>query len=90
MGVGWGVRLCSVCEEAVRRARTAAARRAVPWDEVEGGAENVGGRCPGGEVWGRGVGEVWGRGVSEAEVCRGPAAGCKGAAECEALQGRWR
>ena len=82
MGVGWGVRLCSVCEEAVRRARTAAARRAVPWDEVEGGAENVGGRCPGGEVWGRGV--------SEAEVCRGPAAGCKGAAECEALQGRWR
>eukprot|EP00964_Phaeocystis_antarctica_P109568 scaffold74014_cov43-Phaeocystis_antarctica.AAC.1 len=63
------VELLGVCEEAVRRARTAAARRAVSWDEVEGGARNVGGRCPGGEVWGRGVGEVWGRGVSEAEVC---------------------
>ena len=39
-----------MCEEALRRARTAAAMaRAAPWDEVEGGAKNVGGRCLGGE-----------------------------------------
>ena len=47
-----------MCEEALRRARTAAAMaRAAPWDEVESGAKNVGGRCFGGEVRGRGRGQ---------------------------------
>eukprot|EP00964_Phaeocystis_antarctica_P092245 scaffold59306_cov21-Phaeocystis_antarctica.AAC.1 len=42
---------CEVCvRRPLRRARTAAARRAAAWDEVEGGTGKVGGTCPGGEV----------------------------------------